>query len=268
MISSEAVLMSFPGGMALADGVNPYLLHRRLGIPIPAGIAAAATRKIAIVFTNGLYVGIAVLFGARYLRAGSRALLGGAGLEWLTAALAVGMLVGALAMARALFSGDLAVRSRGLLGRIPSARLRAFLDDRRAGFLEADAHLSSLLRSGFPALGGAAALLLGAWLAEGADTYVILRLLGVDISYAEVLAFEVVVSLLRSVAFVVPGALGVLDAGYVAFLRAFGVPDAPTVGFAFVLVKRAKEVFWIAVGFAFFVVLRDAPRALPREGPP
>jgi len=85
--------------------------------------------------------------------------------------------------------------------------------------------------------------------------WVILRLLRVEISYAEVLAFEVVISLLRSVAFVVPSGLGVQDAGYVAFFGALGIPDAATLGVAFVLVKRAKEAFWIAVGFLLFVIL-------------
>jgi len=45
------------------------------------------------------------------------------------------------------------------------------------------------------------------------------------------------------------------------------VPDAATLGVAFVLVKRTKEVLWIAVGFSLFVLLGDAPRSLEEASP-
>jgi hypothetical protein len=260
MLSSEAVLMSVPAGAALAETINPYLLKRRLGVPVPEGLAAVGAKKAVIVFTNGLYIGIAVIFGAGYLGDASRALIGTGGLPWLVAAGAVGMLAGAVVMSRVIFSGSIAARSHGLLRRIPSARLRAFLDDKKSGFMATDAHFAGLLQTGLPALGASAALILGCWLVEGAEALVILRLLGVNMSYAEVLAFEVVVSLLRSLAFMVPAGLGVQDAGYVAFLGAFGVPDAATLGVAFVLIKRVKELFWIAVGYLLFLVLGDAPQ--------
>ncbi|MFT3766738.1 MAG: lysylphosphatidylglycerol synthase domain-containing protein [Minicystis sp.] len=269
MLSSEAVLMSVPAGAALAETINPYLLKRRLGVPMSEGFSAVAAKKAIIVFTNGLYIGIAVIFGAGYLQSASRALIGKGGLEWIVAAGGVAMIVAAFGMSRVLFSGSMAARSHGLLRRIPSARLRAFLDDRKAGFVETDAHFAGLLSGGLPALFASAALILGCWLVEGAEALVILRLLGVDMPFTEVLAFEVVVSLLRSLAFMVPAGLGVQDAGYVAFLGAFGVPDAATLGVAFVLIKRVKELFYIALGFVLFVVLGDAPTgaSLPAAEP-
>ncbi|APR83064.1 Hypothetical protein A7982_08413 [Minicystis rosea] len=259
MLSTEAVLLAVPAGAAIAETINPYLLKRRLGVPISEGLAASVTKKAAIVFTNGIYIGIAVLFGAGYLQSASRALIGAGGLSWLVAASGLAMLVAALVMSRVLFSGTVASRSHGLLSRIPSARLRAYLDARKSGFVETDAHFAGLIQRGRPALATSLVFMLGCWLAEGAEAFVILRLLGVDMPFAEVLAFEVVVSLLRSLAFMVPAGLGVQDAGYVAFLGAFGVPDAATLGVAFVLVKRARELLFVAVGFLLFIVLGDAP---------
>ena len=60
------------------------------------------------------------------------------------------------------------------------------------------------------------------WFAEAGETWVLLRLLGVDLSFAAVLAFEPVVSFARSAAFFIPAGLGVQDAGYMAFLRQAG----------------------------------------------
>ena len=267
LLSTEAMLLALPGGQAIAETMNPYLLLRRCGVPLPEGLAAVATKKSLIVFANSLYIGIAVIAGAGYLRAASRALIGAPGLPWLVAASGVVLFLASVSFARVLLSGSVATRSHGLLRRIPSERLRGFLDARKAGFAAIDAHFSVLLRGGAPTLVSAAALMLGCWLVEGAESLLILRLLGVRITYAEVLAIEVVVSFLRSLTFMVPAGLGVLDAGYVAFLGAFGVPDAATLGVAFVLVKRTKEVLWIAVGFSLFVLLGDAPRSLEEASP-
>jgi uncharacterized protein (TIRG00374 family) len=266
LLSAEAVLMSFPAGAALAETINPYLLKRRCGVPMTEGTAAVAAKKTLILLTNAVYMGIAVIVGAAWLRDASRALIGGSGLVWLVALAAVGVLFSALGMSWALFSGGLAARSHGLLGRIPSARLRKWLEEKKTGFAETDGHFASLFGTRAKDLALAAPAFLACWLVEGAEAYLILRLLGVHISYAEVLAFEVVVSLLKSLAFMVPAGIGIQDAGYVAFFGAFGIPDAPTLGVAFVLIKRAKELFWIAIGFLLFVVMGDAAQAL-REPP-
>jgi len=256
VISAEAVIMTFPGGPGAGDAVSPYLLKGRCDVPIPDGLAAVAAKKTLILLANAVYMGIALAFGIGYLRAASPALLGAPGLEWMVLAVAGGLFVGAIAMSRVLVGGNLAARSHGLLGRIPSARLRRWLDEQRSGFLETDQHFAVLFRERRRSLALSTLLLVGMWLAEGLDTLVILRLLRVDLSIQEVLSFEVVVVLLRSFAFMIPGALGVQDAGYVAFLSAFGVPDAATVGVAFVLVKRAKELFWIIVGYSLFLQRR------------
>jgi len=53
--------------------------------------------------------------------------------------------------------------------------------------------------------------------------------------------------------------------------QAYGVPDAPTLGPAFIVLKRLKEAFWIAVGFALLARKRltradlAALRGLPRR---
>jgi len=81
-----------------------------------------------------------------------------------------------------------------------------------------------------------------------------------------VLAFEPVVSFARSAAFFIPAGLGVQDAGYMAFLQHAGIPDAVNRAAAFVLLKRFKEIIWIAVGWILLLATRA--RALERGQPP
>ena len=64
------------------------------------------------------------------------------------------------------------------------------------------------------------------------------------------MVLETALILVRGLAVPVPAGIGVQDAGYVLSLRALGVADATTVGAAFVVMKRGRDLFWIVVGFA------------------
>jgi uncharacterized membrane protein YbhN (UPF0104 family) len=70
------------------------------------------------------------------------------------------------------------------------------------------------------------------------------------------MVIEATLILVRAMAVPVPAGLGVQDAGYVLCLRALAVPDATTVGAAFVLLKRGKDLFWILLGFLLLGVGR------------
>ncbi|XXT25386.1 lysylphosphatidylglycerol synthase domain-containing protein [Sorangium sp. So ce429] len=269
-LSTEALNMSVPAGAALSESVTFYLLQRWCGVPGPQGIAGIAARRSLILLANAVYVGIALALGFGHLERASIPLLGAPGLPWLVVLSGLGLLAAALALAGALISGTVASRVFAQLRRLPGRRVRDYVEARAAAFAATDRHAAALgERRG--ALAAAALLLVGMWLAEGLETLFILRLLGVDVSLAEVLSFEVVLALLRAAAFMVPAGLGVQDAGYVAFLGALGVPGAMTVGAAFVLLKRAKEIVWIAIGLLVFfggrAVFRPAPERPERLSP-
>ena len=89
--------------------------------------------------------------------------------------------------------------------------------------------------------------------------------LGAPVGFAEVISFEAGLSLLRNFAFFAPAGLGVQDLGYLAFLNALGFPGAGEIGAAFVLMKRAKELFWIAIGYTLFLVARKRAPLPPAE---
>jgi hypothetical protein len=102
------------------------------------------------------------------------------------------------------------------------------------------------------------------WLVEALESYLLLRLVGAEISPAQLIALEASITLIRSLAVFVPAGIGFQDAGYLAFLSAFAIPEATQVGTAFLILKRAKEIVWIAVGYA--VLAAQAPsRPLSRS---
>ena len=248
-LSTEAVHLSFPGGPILAEGLKVWFLSRRFGVGVAEGSASLAVKKALQIGTQGVYLLTATVVAGTALPDGSvlRPVLLGLGI--LTTLVSAGMFA-------VLLSGRVAERLWKLLRRVPVGRVQRWMIAREVAFVDTDQHVRAVLQSHVPGLVVAGLWILGGWFAEAGESWVLLRLLGVDLSFAAVLAFEPVVSFARSAAFFIPAGLGVQDAGYMAFLRGADIPDAVNRAAAFVLLKRFKEVFWIAIGWILLLATR------------
>jgi hypothetical protein len=218
-ISAEAIALTMPGGALAAESIKPELL-RDAGVPLRDGIAAVAARKVGVLATNGVWVFAALVLGFPHL----------------PKTIAIGLGVTALVL------GGL---SAGLwtAGRKLGARS---LDRVRLLF--------GTMRSRWLAI---ASPLLAAWVLEAVESFVVLRLLGVDASFSFVVAMEASVSVLRNVVVVAPAGLGVQDAGYAAWLAHIDVMDPASTAAAFVVVKRAKDATIACMGYGL-LALRTA----------
>ena len=260
-LSTEAVHLSFPGGPLIAEGMKVWLLRRRFGVDVPEGSASLAVKKALQLGTHGVYLLVAAAVSGPWLADPRlRPLLFGLGTLVSTVS---------VVLVAVLLSGGVAERLWRVLRRIPVARLRRWIVAREVAFTATDQHVRRVLLSHAPGLVVAFLWILAGWFAEAGESWVLLRLLGQDLPFAAVLAFEPVVSFARSAAFFVPAGLGVQDAGYMAFLRRAGISDAVNIAAAFVLLKRFKEVFWIAVGWILLLTsrARDAKRVAAAAAP-
>lgn len=89
-------------------------------------------------------------------------------------------------------------------------------------------------------LAGSFALNLAAWIASGLGAWLALRLIGVVIPPWPVLAIEALIFAVRSIAFVVPGALGVQEGAYLLLAPLFAID--PRAAIALSLLKRARDL--------------------------
>jgi len=78
------------------------------------------------------------------------------------------------------------------------------------------------------------------WIASAGGTWLSVRLMGGSLRFVDAIAIESVLCALRSAAIVVPGALGVQEAGYAMLMPLFGL--SPGIGLAVSLLKRAREI--------------------------
>ncbi len=243
---TEALAQSLPVGTMVAEGVTPLLL-RDVGVRASITIASQLARRHFLIWSQGLYAALVAVVGFQSLQ-----LLDGPGpipLGFATALAAVSLLVAAFLLRFVFSKRQVAERLLDWLGRVLWRRAGTWLEDQRPQFIRADEATQTVFSASLGRRFLAATPLLFSWLIETLETWLITHLLGLHWPILLVAGMEVLVALVRHLAFVVPAGLGVQDAGYVLFFHALGAPDPTTTGAAFTLLKRGKELCWIAIGY-------------------
>ena len=239
-LSVEAVMLGLPSGAVISESLQPWLLKRRCGVPFETAVVAGVGRKFFVVVSHGLVLSLATILTWPLLARVSRGMIGRAGLPWLLLGVSAFMIatfgVGLALSGRA----RLAQRTRALLNRVGGRWLGDWLERHSPRFQRADEHLVAFFERERGALVLPMLLYATGWIVRGAETYLFLRLLGADVPFSTALVVETAIIVVRSVAVPVPAGLGVQDVGYVLCLRALGVPDATTVGTAFVLLEAGQ----------------------------
>jgi putative membrane protein len=208
------------GGFVI--GARALTLH---GVAWPlaaAGTVMDVTAEIAAQLVFALFgVGVLVL-----VRPGS--------------ALAVPVAAGILAMTALLLAAVWQRRRIGAGLRGLGTRLLGDWFRTQGGLDRLQAALSGLYDA--RRLGMAAVIHLAGWFATGIGTWLALRLLGAPVDLVHVLSLEAMLAALVAAAFVVPGAAGVQEGGYVVLGALFGVP--PELALSVSLLRRAKDLAW------------------------
>ncbi len=262
-IATEALHLTAPGGFLVADSATATLLAKRCGVPVAEGAALAVARKWLVMRAHAGYLMLGAALGLGWVGALSLHSAGGRWVPWAVAASALAPLFLSLGLGAGFHGGSaLSAAVAFLAAKTPFASLRRRIERWGRGAAAGDVWLTRI-GAARRATWTAAAAFFACWLAEALDTAVILRLVGVPADFAFAMAAEVSISMLRSIGNLAPAGLGVQDAGYATLLPILGTtPDAAA---AFVVIKRGKELVWIAAGYVLLAVLRRfAPRQAVR----
>ena len=268
-VIAETVSMTLPAGVAVGEPLRPFLCNRFIGIPVPSAVASVGVRKLMLGMAQGVYTILGSLIGFSLLQSLSFKMLGFEGLGYLMIAAGVVVFLLFLFLLMLLLNGDAAKNVHKLLMLVPFKKIQVWLLAKESSFFDTDEELKSYRGSSMTRLLPVVVIYLLAWSTLAIESYIILRLLGLDISFVDVLTLDIALTMLRTLFFFIPSGLGVQDLGYLAFFQALGIPDALVYGGAFVLLRRLKEVMWYATGYAvmFFsgVHLHDAALANKEE---
>lgn len=86
------------------------------------------------------------------------------------------------------------------------------------------------------------------WALGAVEVYVVFALIGVQVGWTEALIIETMIQPVTAAALVIPGALGVREAGGVYLCRLLGIDEGACL--ALMLLKRTREAVYNAVGVA------------------
>ncbi len=268
-VIGETVSMTLPAGVAVGEPLRPYLCNRFIGIPVPSAVASVAVRKLMLGLAQGLYTIIGSIAGFSLLQSVSFKMLGFQGLGYIMIAAGAVVFILFLFLLLLLLDGKAAQNVHRILMLVPFRRVKSWLLVKESGFLDTDEELRSYRGSSIRRLLPVMVIYLLAWSTLAIESYTILRLLGINITFLDVLTIDIALTMLRTLFFFIPSGLGVQDLGYLAFFQALGMPDVLAYGGAFVLLRRLKELFWYAIGYGvmFFsgVHLHDAEVVSPAE---
>jgi uncharacterized membrane protein YbhN (UPF0104 family) len=258
---AETISMTLPAGVAVGEPLRPFLCNRFIGIPLPAGVASVAVRKLMLGVAQGLYTIIGAVAGFSLLQKVSIPMLPVGVLGYIMAGTGTVVFLVFLSILLLLLNGNAAQQLHKFLMFVPFKRVQRWLLAKESGFLDTDVELKSF----DPPFAGRLIFVLLvyilAWFMLAIESYIILRLLGVELSFLQVLSMDTAITMLRALFFFIPSGLGVQELGYRVFFQALGMHDFQDYG-AFVLLRRFKELLWYTFGYGvmFFsgVHLHDA----------
>jgi len=242
-LAGEAFNLTTPTAALGGEAVKAWLLRGHA--PIDASLASVIVAKTTITLAQGLYLLLGVVVAWRTVLSGSLLLYG---MLWLLAIEAVALAVFVLVQTRGMLGwawrllercGVRAVRGRATLGRVDDA----------LGEFYRTAPRRLVLSIGFHFV---------AWLLGSVETWLILKFLGSEVSLATATVIEAFGTAIKVATFLIPASLGVLEGGFLATFVALGLSSTTAISFS--LVRRIREVVWIAVGLIAFAVMR--PRAV------
>lgn len=262
--ASEALHVTLPAGFVAADGATAVLLEKRCDVPVRDGVVASIARKWLVMRSHAAYivVGAGAGFAALAVLAGVVRM---PALPWIVVASAAVPLVLAEGVRAGLLGKSTFAKLHALAARIPSKRVAAWIASREHEATASDAQAAKLRGAG-GATAMATLAFLGCWCFEALESALLLRLVGVHVDLAAVFAVEAGLSMVRSIVVFAPSGLGVVDLGYATVFGALGAD--PGSAAAFVLLRRAKEAVWVAIGYATLTALRARAAAPPAAATP
>lgn len=250
-LAGEAVNLGTPTASVGGEPVKAYLL--RPEVPLRDGLASVVVDK-----TTGVVSQVLLLLAG---------LLVGSGLLSVPRLLTLG-LSGALALEIVCVAGFVIVQLRGVLGgggRLLAKLRRPPSRERQATLDGMDRALRSTYADNPRRLLASASCHFAGFAVGTFEIYLVVRLLGIPISLATAFTIGAFGTAVKFFSFMLPGSLGALEGANVALFAAFGLPGA--LGLTYTLVRRLREIAWVAVGFLALHALSSRPASAAEHRP-
>lgn len=257
-LAGEALNTVTPLGSMGGEPLKALLLKSHYGIGYRESSVSLILAKTIILIALVLFLAVGFLLLLPSERVSSAyKTVAGAGLVALTLSIA-----GCFVIQRLRLSSRLGLWLGGVFGARVTARLQRLIDlihdidERLVHFYTAHRGRS------------AAAFLLAllSWVGGVIEVYVVMWLLGYPVTFAEAWIIEALVQLVRAGTFFIPASIGAQEGTLVLVCSA--MTGNPAVGLALSVIRRVREVVWIAAGIGVWWIYslgRTNPEEAERE---
>jgi uncharacterized protein (TIRG00374 family) len=253
-IATEATANSLPAGLAVCETLKVILLNRRLGVPPSEAAANGIVSKFSLGISQGLFLILGLSLASELVRENSVQLTGRGGLQYIGFTVAALFLLFTLSATLLVFRGDVITSLLRSLQRIPVRAWQRWLSRHEDQFHDVDRNLSAVSQLPKRQMALSVALFFTGWFCAALENYLILTLLGARPAFSQCISLEAVISIVRLMFFFIPSSIGVQEVIYFTMFRGFGFPDGDAIAAAFIIIKRLKEICWIAMGYALLSV--------------
>lgn len=234
-MAGEAVNFTTPAAYLGGEPVKAYMLSRH-NIPLVDGLASVVTAKTTMTLAEVLFIVIGLGLSGVLLSGSADLLITGL----------VGL--GALGFGVGLF---MAIQRRGLfmslLRVLDRLRVRIrWLKEREHKFRMLDEAIGDFYKRDRRGFLLSSSFFFGGWVVGAMETYLILYFLGLPVDVFTAVALEALAVFVKGGTAFIPGSVGGQEAGNVLLFVTFGYTEAAGVTYA--IVRRIREIFWIAFG--------------------
>ena len=257
-MAGEVVNMTTPTASVGGEPLKAVLLKQG-GVPMEDGLASVVVAKTTMTLAHIAFIllGISLAFWILPSSGSARSAM----LPVLAALTSVGLLL----FGTAVF---LVVQRRGLfaslLGGLKLCRIRLnFLEARKERLLAVDRSVLAFYTHDRHAFFQSTGTFFLGWLAEALEVYAILYFLGAPTDLLTALAIDALSTFIKGGTSFIPGSLGAQDGGNLLLLEAFGFSELT--GIMFALVRRLRELVWIATGLICLSMLGRRSCRVPEE---
>ncbi len=249
-IAGEAINNLTPTASVGGEPVKVYLL-RAHGLTIDAGLASIVAAKTALTISQIAFILLGLPFFLRRL--------GWVHGSWW-------LLVPPVILAYGF--GVLLIRwqRRGLMGMVIRVLHRLFPRWRRVAHWEEpaqriDAHLRSFYDGNARGFLASIVFHFFGWLLGAVEVWLFFHLMGVSASLSACLIIETMIQPMTVAGLIIPGSLGVQEAGSIFLCRLLGLADG--VGLTLMALRRVREAVYNLIGL--IVIARVTGRFLPKN---
>jgi putative membrane protein len=249
-LAGEAINNLTPTANVGGEPVKVYML-RAHGLTVDAGLASVVAAKTALTVSQIAFI----LLGLPFFL--SR--LGWVQAWWWVFVPLLGLAYGfVVLLVRWQRRGLMSMAVRGLQRFFPRWQRLTSWEDRARRI---DAHLLSFYDGNLRGFLASILCHFCGWLLGAVELWFFFHLMGVSVSLTDSLIIESMVQPMTAAGLVIPGALGVQEAGGVFLCRLLGIDEGA--GFTLMAIKRVREAIYNLIGLV--VILRATGGLLPRR---